>query len=91
MNYKLKRVAEIYANHKETVDRINKLTTLLSDEHGHEEMDTDWSEIDTNDMKEFVKLIEEMHEELRDEYLVTEKTSQQYLWDTLRLAFKGKI
>ena len=91
MNYKLKRVKEIYAKYKEKIDRINDLTTLLSNEHGHEEMETDWSIVDTNDMKEFVSLIDFLHEEFRDTYLVSEKTAQSYLWDTLRLSFKGKL
>ena len=91
MNYKLKRITEIYAKYKQKIDRINVLTTALSNEHGHDDKETDWSAINSNDMIEFVKLVEFMHSELRDEYLVTESTSQQYLWDCLRLAYKGKI
>ena len=92
MNHKLKRIKEIYTKYKEPVDRINYLNDLLCQKHGTEETTgVDWSTINTPTMHEFVKLVEFMHSELRDEYLVTEKTSQQYLWDTLRLAYRGRI
>ncbi|MCW4015465.1 MAG: hypothetical protein NWF06_03765 [Candidatus Bathyarchaeota archaeon] len=88
MSYKLKRMKKIAKTYGNILDRVNELYEILIKKHGK---NANWSETESPEDTEFMKLINETIENLRDDFVVSEKVAIRYFFDALRLRGRGKI
>lgn len=88
MSYKLRKMKWIAKNHGKELNRVNELFEKLIETHGS---GTNWCDVDTPEMTEYMKLIDGTIEEIRDYYVCTEKLASRYFFDALRLRQRNKI
>jgi hypothetical protein len=81
----MQKIAQKYGTQ---LDKVNEIYEQLIKEHGE---NANWQTVNTSEMDEYMKLIDETMENVRDDFVLSPKTAQRYYFDALRLRRKGKI